>query len=100
MGPVESATGATRRVSERSPDPVVISVSLSERHAFSKRPVDGITLLAGLGVEGDAHRGAADGTLVRKSGVTGIVTRGGPVGPGDLWTVTLPPEPHRGLDRV
>jgi MOSC domain-containing protein YiiM len=185
-------------VSGRTPDPVVISVSLSGRHTFSKRRVDGITLLAGLGVEGDAHCGAAvkhrsrvaqdpsqpnlrqvhllqaelfdelatrgfrvapgdlgenittrgidllalpagtelrlgpsaivrltglrnpcaqldafqpglmaavldrasDGTLLRKSGVMGVVVDGGPVGPGDFLTVTLPPEPHRGLDRV
>lgn len=35
----------------------VVSVSLNESHAFSKRVVGHITLLAGLGVEGDAHMG-------------------------------------------
>jgi MOSC domain-containing protein YiiM len=35
----------------------VVSVSLSSRHTFSKQTVDRITLLAGLGVEGDAHCG-------------------------------------------
>ncbi|EPZ42583.1 MULTISPECIES: MOSC domain-containing protein [Alicyclobacillus] len=35
----------------------VVSVSLSETHTFSKRPVPSIRLLAGLGVEGDAHMG-------------------------------------------
>ena len=35
-----------------------MSVSRDERHAFSKPIVDTITLLGGLGVEGDAHCGA------------------------------------------
>jgi len=36
----------------------VVSVSLSGSHSFSKTPVESIRLLAGLGVEGDAHCGA------------------------------------------
>jgi MOSC domain-containing protein YiiM len=36
----------------------VLSVSLSPTHTFSKRPQPVIRLLAGLGVEGDAHMGA------------------------------------------
>ena len=36
---------------------VVVAVSCSARHTFSKTPADGIQLLAGLGVEGDAHMG-------------------------------------------
>lgn len=35
----------------------VISVSTSSSHSFSKSNVSRITLLAGLGVEGDAHCG-------------------------------------------
>jgi len=35
----------------------VLSVSRRERHGFSKVPVDSITLVAGLGVNGDAHAG-------------------------------------------
>lgn len=35
----------------------VLSVSLSETHAFHKHPVPSITLLANLGVEGDCHLG-------------------------------------------
>ncbi len=35
----------------------VVSVSLSHQHAFSKDSVPHIKLLAGLGVEGDAHQG-------------------------------------------
>ena len=38
--------------------PFVTAVSLSESHSFSKRNRDSIRLLAGLGVEGDAHLGA------------------------------------------
>jgi MOSC domain-containing protein YiiM len=36
----------------------VVAVSRSETHAFSKEPRDCIRLLAGLGVEGDAHAGS------------------------------------------
>ena len=36
----------------------VLSVSLSPSHSFSKSRRDSITLLEGLGVEGDAHCGA------------------------------------------
>jgi len=35
----------------------VLSVSCSATHTFSKQTVQAITLLAGLGVEGDAHMG-------------------------------------------
>jgi MOSC domain-containing protein YiiM len=35
----------------------VVAVSRNAEHAVSKQPADGITLLAGLGVEGDAHLG-------------------------------------------
>lgn len=37
--------------------PVVVSVSRDDKHRFSKPAVDEINLLAGLGVEGDAHLG-------------------------------------------
>ena len=37
--------------------PVIVSVSRSARHTFSKPVVLSIRLLAGLGVEGDAHLG-------------------------------------------
>ncbi|WP_336406961.1 MOSC domain-containing protein [Gallaecimonas mangrovi] len=37
--------------------PKVISVSRSQEHHFSKSPVDTIRLIAGEGIEGDAHRG-------------------------------------------
>jgi len=35
----------------------VLSVNVDDAHRFSKPPVDRVTLLAGLGVEGDAHLG-------------------------------------------
>ncbi len=38
--------------------PQVVAVSLSPTHSFSKQPQPAIRLLAGLGVEGDAHAGA------------------------------------------
>lgn len=43
---------------------------------------------------------AADGTLIRKSGIMGIVLVGGEVRPGDAITVILPAEPHERLERV
>ncbi len=36
----------------------VVAVSRSHRHRFSKEPVTAITLVEGVGVEGDAHAGA------------------------------------------
>ena len=38
--------------------PVVVAVASDGEHRFSKRTTDVIRLLAGLGVEGDAHAGA------------------------------------------
>ena len=38
--------------------PVVVAVHRSPEHTFSKEPVDQIELVAGLGVDGDAHMGA------------------------------------------
>lgn len=35
----------------------VVAVSRDGRHRFSKQPVESVQLLAGLGVEGDAHAG-------------------------------------------
>lgn len=175
----------------------VCGVYTSTDHAFSKQPVDEITLVAGLGVAGDCHKGAqvrhrsrvaadptqpnlrqvhlmhaelfdelqpdfdiiggdlgenittrgidilslptgttlkigasalvsltglrnpcqqidafrpgllkrvaykdADGHLIRKAGVMGVVILGGSVRPGDSIDVSLPPAPHVPLDRV
>jgi len=38
--------------------PTVVAVSAHARHRFSKTPTDQITLIAGHGVDGDAHAGA------------------------------------------
>jgi MOSC domain-containing protein YiiM len=40
------------------------------------------------------------GMLVRRAGVMAIVIEGGDVRPGDEIVATLPPPPHRPLDRV
>ncbi|MFJ4677629.1 MULTISPECIES: MOSC domain-containing protein [unclassified Kitasatospora] len=40
------------------------------------------------------------GAVVRRAGVMGVVRSGGEIRPGDPVTVTLPPEPHRPLERV
>ena len=179
-------------------DGVVIAVSRSARHTFSKPVQDSVRLLAGLGVEGDAHSGVtvkhrsrvaqdptqpnlrqvhlihaelfdelrakgfdvaagqmgenittrgvdllglptgarlhmgesavvevtglrnpcaqldhlqpglmaavldrdAQGNLIRKAGIMGVVVAEGEVRPGDAIRVELPPAPHRALERV
>ncbi len=40
------------------PQPTIVAVHLNPKHTFSKLPQPSIHLLAGLGVEGDAHCGA------------------------------------------
>ncbi|GIF07484.1 MOSC domain-containing protein [Actinoplanes siamensis] len=42
----------------------------------------------------------ADGAVVRKAGVMGVVLRGGAIRPGDPVAVELPPGPHEPLERV
>jgi MOSC domain-containing protein YiiM len=42
----------------------------------------------------------ADGNLVRKAGIMGIVVAAGEVRPGDAIRAVLPPEPHLKLERV
>ena len=42
----------------------------------------------------------ADGNLIRKSGIMGVVLAGGEVRPGDAIEVELPAEPHRPLEKV
>ncbi len=44
----------------------VLAVSLSPEHGFTKHPQPAIRLLAGLGVEGDAHAGKTTQHLFRK----------------------------------
>lgn len=42
----------------------------------------------------------ADGNLVRKAGIMGIVLKSGTVRPGDRLLVRLPEPPHEKLERV
>ncbi|MED7953015.1 MOSC domain-containing protein [Streptomyces sp. BE303] len=42
----------------------------------------------------------AEGNVVRKAGIMGVVREGGVVRPGDVIEVELPEGPHRPLDRV
>jgi MOSC domain-containing protein YiiM len=42
----------------------------------------------------------ADGKLVRKAGVMGIVIESGEIYPSDSIRIELPPEPHQPLERV
>ena len=42
----------------------------------------------------------ANGNLIRKTGIMGIVLLGGEVRPGDIIRVELPPQPHQKLERV
>jgi MOSC domain-containing protein YiiM len=42
----------------------------------------------------------ADGKLIRKAGVMGIVIESGEICPSDSIRIELPPEPHQPLDRV
>jgi MOSC domain-containing protein YiiM len=42
----------------------------------------------------------ADGALVRKAGVMGVVLAGGVVRPGDAIDVLVPKPPHRALEKV
>ena len=42
----------------------------------------------------------AEGNLIRKAGVMGIVLASGQIWPGDSIVIELPPEPHRPLEKV
>jgi len=42
----------------------------------------------------------AEGRLIRKSGIMGVVLNGGPVRPDDVIKVVQPPEPHEKLEPV
>ena len=188
----------TPLLSDRTVDGSVVAVHRSGSHTFSKQPAEAVTLIPGIGVEGDAHAGArvkhrsrvradpdqpnlrqvhlipaevlaevagsgftvqpgelgenvtttgldlfglptgtllrlgtdalvavtglrnpcvqidglaeglldqlrrrdADGTVVRRAGIMGVVVQGGVVRAGDRIAVALPPPPHRPLERV
>lgn len=88
-------------LSKMKQDGVVAAVGRSAKHTFSKKPEDGISLLAGLGIEGDAHAGvtvkhrsrvAVDPTqpnlrqvhLIHAELHEELLTAGFKVGPGDM----------------
>ena len=48
----------TTDLTAMDPAPRVVAVAADGAHRFSKRPAAAIRLVAGLGVEGDAHAGA------------------------------------------
>ncbi|MFC0680227.1 MOSC domain-containing protein [Lysobacter korlensis] len=79
----------------------VLSVSRNAAHRFSKAPCEAITLLSGLGVEGDAHAGITDQHrftkrrdptrpnlrqvhLIQSELFAELADRGFEVGPGEL----------------
>ena len=45
---------------EKDAIPQIVSVQISDKHAFSKTSKDAIKLIENVGVEGDAHAGATD----------------------------------------
>lgn len=105
----------------------ILSLHQSAVHEFSKELAPSLRLLAGLGVEGDAHCGetvqhrsrvAVDpqqidpallpglayrddsGNLVRLAGVMAVVLKEGLVHSGDPVRIEWPEEPHRPLAPV
>ena len=66
----------------------------SPNYTFSKVSTASVRLVAGLGVDGDVLDRDAEGRLVRKGGVMGVIVLGGEVHIGDAITVSLPHPPH------
>ena len=62
----EDRVNGTPPAGERGRAASVLAVSRDDGHRFSKPTRDGITLVAGLGVEGDSHSGATVQHLSRK----------------------------------
>ncbi len=58
LSPVLQSRERGSALIEKNFEGTVIAVSLDKAHAFSKKQKSAIRLLAGLGVEGDAHMGA------------------------------------------
>lgn len=74
----------------------IVALHRSDRHGFSKQPVDEVDLIAGVGVSGDVDAGA----LIRRAGIMGVVVLGGRVTIGDPIEWSEPPGSPRGLERV
>lgn len=100
----------------------ILSLHQSPVHEFSKDVVPSLRLLAGLGVEGDAHCGATvqhrsraaidpallprlahrdeSGNIVRLAGVMAIVLQSGEIFAGDAIEIEKPKAPHQPLAPV
>jgi len=104
----------------------VVAVSRDDTHRFSKNREERITLVAGIGVEGDTHAGTTvqhlsrvrqdpttpnlrqvhlihvddAGRTVRLAGIMSVVLQGGVVRAGDPIQVALPVGPHESLGPV
>jgi len=70
---------------------LLVSALLGLRHASDPDHLAAVTTL--IASEKDHEK-------LRKAGIMGVVLVGGEVRPGDPIRVTLPPEPHRPLERV
>lgn len=81
--PLHPGAGASSQTSAGT----VVAVSRSSEHGFSKQPQPGIRLIAGEGVEGDAHRGVT-------------VQHQYHLRPGDRILILYPPQPHLPLGPV
>ena len=79
--------------------PQVAAVSRKAEHALSKTVEPSIRLVAGLGVQGDAHAGV---TVQHRSHVkrNPVVLASGAVRAGDGIEVLLPDEPHEAMQPV
>ncbi len=64
----------------------IISVNVSETKGVRKTPVDTIELEVGVGVQGDAHRGAwhRQVSLLAEESIAKMIAQGLEVGPGDF----------------
>lgn len=64
----------------------IVSVNISEAKGTRKTPVDDIDLAVGVGVEGDAHRGAwhRQVSLLAEESIAKMIALGLEVGPGDF----------------
>ncbi|MBV8247010.1 MAG: MOSC domain-containing protein [Comamonas sp.] len=87
----------------------LIALPRGTRLHFSQGPVVELTGLRNPCAQIDGFRPGllaamlermADGRLICKTGVMGIVLQGGPVQPHDAVRLELPPPPHNALERV
>ena len=100
---------ATARLDEAATRAVAALVAAAERVGDDPRPAVVVTGLRNPCGQIDGFRPGllkkvlgrdADGEIVRRAGVMGVVLRGGAVRPGDPIDVEPPPTPHQRLERV